>query len=270
MKKKLVYETQIFPGLTLTEEKLADLVKSLKEVASTCFESTPNYQALSGKKEELDRAVITLAKNDKGEVLGFCSSLVLDIPTVGEVLHLGLTCVRPDARGLKLTHKLTSKLLMKYLFTKSPFQNVWISNVACVLSSLGNVAMYFEDVFPSPYASVTPTYEHLMIAREIGKNYKEQLAINENAYFNEDKFVFEASVEGTVFEKGEEDRRFHHRNTKVNEYYKTMINFERGDEVLQIGKVSLFTFPKYLARTVKVKTKASINGFQEKMNYYAN
>ena len=59
------------------------------------------------------------ARDERGEVMGFCSALLLPIDGGDQVLHLGLTCVHPDARGKNLTHHLTSKLLLNFIIKKS-------------------------------------------------------------------------------------------------------------------------------------------------------
>lgn len=255
---KYTYEVLFYPGRYMNQMDREFLVKELVEVASECFLEAPDYQALSGKKEELDRAVICTSRDENGRLMGFCSALALPVENVGDVLHLGLTCVHPDARGMNLTHHLTSKLLLKYLFKESMFKETWISNCACVLSSLGNVAMYFEDLYPSPYGVKAPAARHMKIAQAIDSHYRESIAINESAVFNSERFVFEGSVDGTVFEKDSDDERFHHRDPAMTEYYQDLLNFERGDEALQIGKVSLLTFPKYLLRKGMVKLKSAM------------
>lgn len=253
--KNFNYQVYFYPGKTLSDAKLAELVAELREVASSCFDDVPNYQALTGKREELARAVIVVARDKNMRAKGFCSALLLPVENVGSVLHLGLTCVHPSARGKKLTHKLSQKLLLKFLLKESPLAETWITNCACVLSSLGNVAMYFEEIYPSPYGEEVPSLTHLNIAKAIDKYYREPIAINEDAKFNEETFVFEGSVDGTTFQKDGEDKRYHHRNKEITSYYQGILDFSRGDEVLQIGKVSLLTFPKYILRTATLKTK---------------
>jgi hypothetical protein len=252
---KINYETLFYPGKYLSEEKRTKLTAELRSVASQCFDETPHYQVLTGDREEYERAVITLARNKQGKLIGFVSALVLKVEEVGNVLHLGLTCVAPEARGLKLTHKLTSKMLMSYLFKESPLTETWITNCACVLSSLGNVALYFEDLYPSPYGVEVPSMTHVNIAKEVDRKYRGPIAINDTAKFNLSTFIFEASVEGTTFSKDSNDLRFHHRDQALTRYYQDILDFERGDEVLQVGKVSLMTFPKYIAKKTLRRAK---------------
>lgn len=252
------FKTYFYPGKTFNDIELASLTNELREVASVCFDECPDYQSLTGKREELSRAIITTAREKKsGKLMGFVSALMLEGEYEERFLHLGLTCARPEARGKKLTHKLTGKTIMKVLLRRVPFSSLWISNCACVLSSLGNVALYFEELSPSPYGPA-PTFRHLSIARAISKNYRVPIAIAKEAVLNEDKLVFEGSVPGTIFAKDPRDSRFHHRDPAITNYYLNLLDFERGDEAIQIGRVSFMTFPKYILKRRTRKSTRSL------------
>lgn len=238
------------PGINLTNSELAKFHQEILDVANECLDEIPDYQCLSGKKSEYDRLIIAVSRDKDGRMDGFCSSYILNVEEAGNVLHLGLTCVSPRARGLGLTHKLTSKVITTYLLRYSLFKPAWISNVACVLSSLGNVAMHFEDVFPSPFITI-PSEKHVKIAKFIDQNFRHELYINHDAIFSAEEFIFEKSVTGTMFEKSADDKKYYHRDSELNNYYKDLIDFNNGDEVLQIGKVSILSFPKYLMKNLK-------------------
>lgn len=255
---KCQYEVIFYPGKTLSLQQQAELVTELRDVAASCFVETPQYQALSGEQSELEKAVICLGRDENGRLLGFCSALSLPVDHHNNVLHLGLTCVHPDARGTNMTHHLTSKLMLKYLLKESLFGETWITNCACVLSSLGNVAMYFENLYPSPYGVKQPSQKHLDIAKSVDAYHRESIAINSAAVFDAERFVFKGSVDGTVFEKDSNDQRFHHRDESLTVFYQNLLNFDQGDEALQIGKVSLLTFPKYLVRKAVARMKSTL------------
>jgi hypothetical protein len=249
---KFSLEVLFRPGLNYTDAELNELHNEILVVANSCLDEIPYYQCLSGKREEYSRLIISVARDKDGKMLGFCSSYVLDAGKIGNILHLGLTCVTPAARRMGLTHKLTSKVVVNYLVNYSLFKATWISNVACVLSSLGNVALHFEDVYPSPFMT-EPSEEHRQIAKMIDQKYRWELYINKDATFDEEHFVFERSVSGTMFEKSETDRKFYHRDQDLTHFYMDLIDFQNGDEVLQIGKISLMSFPFYLLRTLRRK-----------------
>lgn len=242
------------PGLRLGASELKALHQEILDVASTCLDEIPYYQCLTGTQQEFSRLIIAVARDEQGKMMGFCSAYLLDSGDRIPLLHLGLTCVRPETRGAGLTHKLTLKVVVAHLMRSSWLRPVWISNVACVLSSLGNVGLHFEDVYPSPFLD-RPSDKHLYFARLIEQRYRWELLIPTASRFNESAFVFEGSVKGTAFEKEAGDRRFFHRVSWVNDFYKGLLDFERGDEVLQIGKISFLSYPKYLIRSLRMGRK---------------
>lgn len=246
MKMKIEYLYR--PGRNLSDEKLKALVAEIRGVAATCLKDVPDYQCLQGNRESLTDKVITLARDAEGRLRGFSSAVLIDMPGKGEVLHLGLTCVMTGYRSLGLTHRLSSKLVSRYVFTRRPVGRVWVTNVACVLSSLGNVASHFDQVFPAPFASRVPGEQHLEVANAIDLHHREKLYILPNAKFDTETFVFRGSVKDTAFQKSPFDTRYYHRDENLNVYYRRLMNFEEGDEVLQVGTVSLLTFARYAAR----------------------
>lgn len=229
----------------------------LYEIAADCFMQVPRYQCLTRDREELKRNVITIARDENGKALGFCSAVILEVDGYKNILHLGLTCVKKEARSLGLTHLLTSKLLIKYLLQTSLFKRIWITNVACVLSSLGNVALYFENVFPSPYGKSEPGYKHLEIARAVDEHYRGPVAINPSAVLDMENFVFRGSVDNTVFQKSAKDSRYYHRNPELTDFYLNLLNFKNGDEVIQIAQIGLLSMPKYYVKMLAMQLMKS-------------
>lgn len=236
------------PGLTMSELEIEVLHREFRRVAVTCFDKVPEYQCLLPGREALRDKVITVARREDGTMAGFCSAVLLPVEGVGDVFHLGLTCVHTSARGHGLTHTLTSKLIMMYVLKHRPFGRIWFSNAACVLSSLGNVALNFDGVFPSPFGASQPTEQHLQIAKAIEQNYRPYMAVNEDAVFCPHTFVFRGSVADTSFVKQSDDTRYHHRKPVLNAFYMDLLNFEAGDEVLQVGHFSALSLLRYFLR----------------------
>lgn len=252
------------PGFFWSDDRLTAHVKEYQNLALSCLDELPEYQCLKISRKNFERLVILEARDTStNEILGICSSLILDIPTKPNALHLGLTLVSPKARGLGLTHKLTSKLLINYMLRNSMFNSIWVTNVACVISSLGNVATHFENVYPSPHYHSNPSKDHLEIANMIDQNYREDIYISKNAEFDPATFLFKESVLGTMWQKSASDKQYHHRKKELTEFYVNYLNFDRGDEVLQVGHFSLATFPKYLLKKLSNKLKYSSSQTQE-------
>ncbi|MGD9823038.1 hypothetical protein [Desulfobacter sp.] len=241
------------PGRILPDESIDALARDIREIAGDCFHALPHYQAIVGTRSALSDKLITLARDKNGTPQGFCSMVFLDIEDVGRILHLGLTCVRPEARGKRLTHLLVKKALTEYLLKQNPFGKIWISNCAGVLSSLGNVAMHFEQVFPSPFYTNCPGATHLKIARAINDRFRQEMYVRPDAVLDEETFVFQGSVKDTVFHKEKNDLAYHHRKNGLNRFYANMMNFEQGDEVLQVGYFRMVSVVKYILRQHRMK-----------------
>ncbi len=236
--KKAAYRFRFIyrPGLSWSDGEIRTLVAQMRDVASSCFESIPEYQALTGLREELADTVIAVAWRKDGTMAGFCSTVLLRVDGVGDVQHLGLTCVRPEDRSMGLTHILTHKAVAGYLMRHKPVVGrLWISNCAAVLSSLVNVSLHFEEVYPSPSPDARVTETHRAIAEAIDRHYRHRVYINRDASFDGESFVFKNSVKDTVFQKNQGDVSYHHRNRDLNEFYKNLMAFKNGDEVLQVG-----------------------------------
>lgn len=171
----------------------------------------------------------------------------LPIPSLPDpVLHLGLTCIVPSALSHGLTKMLVGGVARHYL-AAHPNQPVWVSNLAAVVSSLGNIAIFMDEVYPSPRHRVPPTPTHTLIAKAIVETpaLRESMYLREDVPFDWDASVFRESVKGTVFEK----EGGTHRNEALNSFYRGLMDFERGDEVFQVAHFSLETLERFLLKT---------------------
>lgn len=229
------------------------LLQEIRNVAAACFGAPPAYQITGGDPVALDRAVVALARSPEGRLMGFTSGLDLRVPGVGALLHLGLTCVHPAARGLGLTHRLLSALVVRRVITGGWRRGLWCSNVASVLSSLGNVALHFEDVHPSPLSSGRASEGHRVVARALASEHRGLLNLPDSAPFDEGRFVFVGGNRGTSFAHASDDARYHHRDPLLNAWYAGLADLDGGDAVLQVSRVSLGGLLRYASRDLALK-----------------
>lgn len=240
------YEWLYRPGKRLADAVLARLCRELTAVGETCLQPLPAYQVFLATREEMSDKVITIARRSDGAMAGFCAAVLLDVEGVGEVLHLGLTCVCPDDRGGGLTHRLGSRLVSRYMLRR-PLSRIWMTNVACVLSSLGNFALYVKGVHPAP-DSPGPGREQLLIADAFDQRYRAKAHVQPWAVLDRQNFVFRASGRGTAFQKRADEIQYHHRDPALNDYYTSIMHFDDGDEVLQVGSASIADLLRHLWR----------------------
>ncbi|MCH2137397.1 MAG: hypothetical protein MK101_12625 [Phycisphaerales bacterium] len=235
------------PGRWMSDAQLDIFVEELRAIGVTCFDELPDYQCFKADREGFGHKVITVARDPSGRAVGFSSGVLLDVEGMDPVVHLGLSCVHPDARCGGLTHALASRMVSGYMLRHHLFSRVWVTNVACVLSSIGNVAANFDQVFPSPGCD-TPTERHMRIARTVSARYREDIYIHADARFDEAAFVFRGSVKGTCFQKDPDDTRYHHRKQYLNDFYLGFMRLDEGDEVIQVGHFSCLTAAGYFIR----------------------
>lgn len=249
-RRKIRHKIEVLhrPGLSMTDEEALNFIRGLRAVAVCCFEDMPEYQCLVEDRASLCDKVIAVARRPDRSIGAFCSALLIPVEGIDDVLHMGLTCVHPDDRSMGLTHKLSFRLLSSHLLFHRKMRGFWISNAACVLSSLGNIALNFDHVHPSPFNLAPATDVHRAIAEAIDQNYRDEIAINEDAVFDEEAFVFRGSVKGTSFQKTADDRRYHHRIDALNQFYLDRLRMNEGDEILQVGHISMRTVLWYLRR----------------------
>jgi hypothetical protein len=233
------------PGRWLDDAELNTLVDDMRTVAlaGQRGKPLPVYGALAGNREDLMRRCITMVRLKKtGEPIGFCAlayfDLVLGMQPLS-VVHLGLLYVAPDHQHRHLSNLLygasTTLLLMK-----TGLRGFWISNVSQVPAAVGLTARHYADVYPRPGPKAVQTFLHLVLARAIMKGHRAAFGVGDEAGFDEARQVITNAYTGGSDElKKTWDEAPKHRDPAINEMCRTWLNYDRGDDVLQLGRCSL-------------------------------
>jgi GNAT superfamily N-acetyltransferase len=242
-------EVLVRPGRTLSVTARGLLQSELIDVAAPCFDELPRYGVLGDDAAPWDDAVIALARDERGRLLAFTAAQILPIDGVGEMLHLGLTCVHPEHRGARLTHPLLARTIQTWLL-RNPLRGAWVTNVASVLSSLANVALHFESVWPSPFEDGPPTPQHTLVAAGLSDRWRGRLHLDGGAPLDLERFVLVGANRGSVFQKASHDARYHHRDPELTRWYRELADLDGGDAVLQVGRVSIPGLVRYGVRNL--------------------
>ncbi|MGN1286713.1 MAG: hypothetical protein ACI4XG_09050 [Bradyrhizobium sp.] len=243
------------PGLSLPKDELDALVGQLRIVAAkTLPEESLTYGIFSGEPERLSRAVITLiSEEDTGRPIAFNALSVMEVPLDGElteVTHLGLVMVDPDVRGQGLSWVLYG-LTALVLFARDGLRPKWISNVTQVPAVVGMVSDTFSDVYPSPLPGARQSFAHLQLARGIMARHRAVFGVGEEAGFDEARSVItNAYTGGSDGLKKTFEIAPKHRNAVYNEFCERELDYGRGDDVLQLGRVDLAGARRYLMSEV--------------------
>jgi len=241
-----------FPGRWMPPEEQARLLADLREVVAGAVDRGPlAYGVLTGDRAAWDRAVLTIIYAD-GRPVAFNALSVLPCELRGrtvDVLHLGLALIREDYRGRGLSSVLYG-LTCFLIFARRQLRPLWISNVTQVPAVLGLVGEYFEAVYPSARPGSRRSYDHLVLAREIMARYRHVFGVGPEAGFDETRFVITNSYTGGSdnLKKRFEDAQAS-RFPAFNEMCRRELDYERGDDFLQIGRWGLRTTHEYFVRT---------------------
>jgi hypothetical protein len=243
------------PGLSLPQEELDQLVADLRTIAGKTLPAGGlTYGIFSGKRERLARAIVTLVVEEAtGRPIAFNVLSVMDVELDGEpqeVTHLGLVMVDPDAQGQGLSWVLYG-LTTLVLFARDGLRPKWISNVTQVPAVFGMVCDTFSDVFPSPQSTARQSFAHLQLARGIMREHRAVFGVGAEAGFDEARFVIaDAYTGGSDALKKSYDAAPKHREEQYNAFCLRELDYVRGDDVLQLGRVDLAGARRYLQREV--------------------
>ena len=243
------------PGRSLPDAELEALVAQLRIVAAkTLPAESLTYGVFSGEREKLSRAVVTLISDEAtGRPIAFNALSKMPVELDGEpaeVTHLGLVMVDPDERGQGLSWVLYG-LTALVLFARDGLRPKWISSVTQVPAVVGMVCETFSDVFPSPHPGARQSFAHLQLARGIMRHHRAVFGVDDEAGFDEARFVItDAYTGGSDALKKTFDSAPKHRDPQYEAFCARELDYARGDDVLQIGRIDLAGARRYLMREV--------------------
>lgn len=253
------------PGLSLSPGELEHLVSQLRAVAAkTLPQRSLSYGIFSGEPERLTRAIVTLiCEEATGRPIAFNALSVLDAELDGEpteVIHLGLVMVDPEVRGRGLSWVLYG-LTALVLFARDGLRPKWISNVTQVPAVVGMVSETFSDVFPSPHYGARQSFAHLQLARGIMARHRAAFGVGDEAEFDEARFVItNAYTGGSDALKKAFEIAPKHRDEQYNLFCARELDYARGDDVLQLGRIDLAGARRYLLSEVPHRSLPSLLG----------
>ncbi len=243
------------PGLSLAQGELDALVAQLKIVAAkTLPQESLSYGIFSGEPERLSRAIVTLiCEETTGRPIAFNALSLMDIELDGEsieVIHLGLVMVDPDVRGQGLSWVLYG-LTALVLFARDGLRPKWISNVTQVPAVVGMVCDTFSDVFPSPLPDARQSFAHLQLARGVMLHHRAVFGVGLEAGFDEARSVItDAYTGGSDALKKSFEVAPKHREEQYNAFCAHELDYSRGDDVLQLGRIDLAAARRYVLSEV--------------------
>lgn len=232
------------PGRWCDDATLQRMVEDLRTVARAHQgdKGIPEYGVLLGERKDLQTRVVTIVYTREGRPVGFNALTWFDIPLgprMEHVLHLGLTFVDPEFQRQRLPALLYGVTSFLLLF-KSGLRGFWISNVSQVPAVIGMVSENYAQCYPHYSGRNRQTFTHLLLARSIMKDHRDAFGVSDDAPFDEVRHIIADAYRGGSDElKKSYEEAAKYRLEAANEFCKRNLNYDRGDDFLQIARCTL-------------------------------
>jgi len=119
----------------------------------------------------------------------------------------------------------------------------------------------FSDVFPSPRPGVRRSFDHLTLARQIMARHRAAFGVGPEAGFDEARFVItNAYTGGSDALKKTFAQAAPHRMEAYNAFCRDQLDYGRGDDLIQIGRIDMAAAGRYLRKVAPPTTAMGLGG----------
>ena len=240
------------PGLWMDADQLDALRRDLRAIAETVLSGSLEYGVFR-RDAALDDVIVTLV-HEANRPIAFNALAPLDV-ALGPakrvpVLHLGLVMVDPSARSGGLSWVLYG-LTCFLVFARGGFRPLCISSVTQVPAVIGMVARTFGEVVPDPSSNRRASPEQRAVARRLVTDHAAAFGVQEGCAFDADRHILlDAYRGGSDALKKSFEAAAKHREPVFNDYAARELDYERGDDVVQVGAIDLAVARRYLTAQV--------------------
>jgi len=251
------------PAYSLAPEELEELRVDLKAIIKKSIPKEDlNYGIFSDNSDAFKSNVITIIYSlVDNKPIAFNCLVWIKLQLKGKeenLLHLGLVVIDPDVREGGLSWILYG-LTTIFLFARNKLNPIWISNVTQVPAIVGMVSQSFERVYPTPKNLGNPPFIHSWLVRQIIGDNRHVFGVGPDAEFDSEKFIIKNSYTGgSDHLKKKFSEAQAHRDPIYNEFCKNNLNYDRGDDFIQIGQFNLMSNKRVIMRSVPKKSVVGI------------
>ncbi len=251
------------PAFCLEEAELKVLSEDLKRIVKKSIpKENLDYGIFSSSSSAFESSIITIIyKVEDNTPIAFNSLSWINLKLRGkeeDLLHLGLVVIDPDVRegGLSwILYGLTTIML----FVRKKLKPIWISNVTQVPAIIGKVSQSFDRVYPTPTNIGQPPFVHQWLVRQIIESKRYVFGVGPDAEFDYEKFIIKNSYTGgSDHLKKKFTEAQPHREAAYNDFCQNHLDYDRGDDFIQIGQINLNMTRNFLLKTVPKKSVLSI------------
>jgi hypothetical protein len=222
----------------MNKESQVSLQKRLSAVAERRLGATPNY-GLFADTGALGNKLITVC-SQQGKDLGFNAMTYIGSYRKRPVVHLGSVF---SLQGNKGQMQLLYLWSCMYLLLRAGFKSIYITSLTHSPKIFGAVTEAYESVFPDGSQEAEPQSFHLKIRDMLMASYLKEFNMRARPKIDE-RFVIEGfrqMADGTTLIPDTADTVPKHRKGVYNEFCLSNIDYRRGDDILQVGRMGITT-----------------------------
>jgi hypothetical protein len=243
------------PGRWMNDGELAALRAELRGVAAAAIPGDLDYGVFKDSRAPYENRILCVGRHDNGDVVGFNAMPRLELDVGGRrvlCMHLGLLVIHPGYQRMGFQGLLYG-LGIFVLYRRIPQRPVWVSNVTEMPAVFGAVSEGFVDVYPSLLDERPPPAEHAALARAIMEHHRHEFGVGPEAVFDPGRFVIQGSYTGgSDALKKSFAAAPKHRDARANAWMEHNLDYDRGDDVLQIGKLDGEVLTQWVSRRLPV------------------
>ncbi|HTW92071.1 MAG TPA: hypothetical protein VMH22_10225 [bacterium] len=230
-----------FPGRWMAGSELDRLREDVRAVALARLGTVPEYGVfLPGRAPWCNRVVTCLYDRD-GRAIAFSTVMAYALPVDGrvhQVFQLGL--VVSDGRSRQSTIGSVYFWPLAYILALRGFRQYWVASATMIPNIVGIFADAFVDVFPHYRRRRRPSPAVLAIARLLVSRHGAEFAAGPESRFDEETFaVSDGYIAAAAPLHKTWDQVAKHADPRCNELCRRVLDYQRGDDLLQIGRVNL-------------------------------
>lgn len=197
-----------------------------------------------------DNTLVALIYNNEGEISGFFYNYIVNEKPL--FIHQGLVLIyKNNGQDLiSIPYMFGNKIMYEYFN-----QDFFLSNISTVPKIVGIFTEIFEDVWPSHISEnveLVPK-EYKILGKQLYQKYILPF-FPEGVFFNQRRFVLTSPLKEIGFETNIRELP-RYRDMKVNLFLNFWIDLNKGEDIVQIGKMTKKTYNNFNNIIKKNKVK---------------
>lgn len=237
----------------MTQDELDALQQRLRKVAAARYGQEPRYSYFSDTRLFADKVIVICSDKDGSRDHCFCAMCYLGEHEGRTAVHLGSVFSASENKGY-LNYLYTLGLLF-VAFKTGLLRKIYVTSLTHTPKIFGIVADGFENVYPSADPAQTPTATHLALKDRLIRHYIEKEWNLPGAVACHENFVMPSlrkQTNGEIMFPDTAETVPKYRSDTVNQRLLSLIDYQRGDEILQVGELWVpYSLPKKIFNIIK-------------------